>query len=121
MTERNLTCLFCIHIIHTCTCMYNISADALSALSTVSSSTTSLTISWTLAGGVTATDYTISYSNTNTDCFTDSDTITDIGSETMYELTDLEEGTEYSITVTATLSGGGTREDSLTATTMAAG
>ena len=33
----------------------------------------------------------------------------------------LEEGTEYSITVTATLSGGGTGEDSLTATTMAAG
>ena len=91
-------------------------------LSVVSSSTTSLTISWTLAGGVTATGYTISYSNTNTDCFTHSDTITDIpGSETMYTLTGLEEGTEYSITVTATLSGGGTGEDSLTATTMAAG
>ena len=86
-----------------------------------SSSTTSLTISWTLVGGVSATDYTISYSNI--DCPTDTyDDITDIpGSETTYTLTDLEEGTEYSITVTATLSGGGTEEDSLTATTMAAG
>ena len=86
-----------------------------------SSANTSLTISWTLAGGVTATGYTISYSNT--DCPTDTyDDITGIpGSETMYTLTGLEEGTEYSITVTATLSGGGTGEDSLTATTMAAG
>ena len=99
--------------------------DALSELSLDSSYTTSLTISWTLFGGVTATDYTISYSNTNNmDCFTNSNTITDISeSDTVYiyTLTDLEVGTEYSITVTATLSGGGTGEDSLTATTMAAG
>ena len=66
--------------------------------------------------------YTISYSNTNTDCFTDFDDITGIAAtETMYTLTDLQEGTEYSITVTATLSGGESAEDSLTATTMAAG
>ena len=39
----------------------------------------------------------------------------------MYTLTDLEEGTDYSITVTVSLSGGGTGEDSLTATTMTAG
>ena len=93
--------------------------------SVTSSTPTSLTISWTLAGNVTATDYTISYYNTNvnnTYCFTGSDNATGIpGSETMYTLTGLEEGTEYSITVTATLSGGGTGEDSLTATTMAAG
>ena len=94
-------------------------ADTLS-LSFDSSSTTvtSLTISWTLADDVTATEYTIS--NSNTDCPTD--TYPDItavpGSETMYTLTGLEEGTEYSITVTATLSGGA---NSLTATTMAAG
>ena len=60
-----------------------------------------------------ASNYIISYSNTeNTDCFT----ITDIpGNETMYPLTGLEVGTEYSITVTATLSDGETGEDSLTA------
>ena len=40
----------------------------------------------------------------------------------MYTLTGLEEGTEYSITVTATLTGGGgTQQDTITATTMAAG
>ena len=61
--------------------------------------------------------YTISYSNTNTDCFTDSDDITGIAaSETMYTLTDLEEGTEYFITVTVTLSDGETAVVSLTAT-----
>ena len=85
-------------------------------------STTSLVISWTvlLADGVTATSYSVSYSNTNTQCFTDSDHITDIAvSETVYTVTGLQEGTEYCITVTAILSDGGTGEDSLTATTMA--
>ena len=81
----------------------------------------SLTISWSLTDGLTATDYTISYSNT--DCPTD--TYEDItgtsSSETMYTLTGLEEGTDYSITVTVSLSGGGTGEDSLTATTETAG
>ena len=43
------------------------------------------------------------------------------GSETMYTLTGLEEGTEYSITVNATLTGGGSKEDTITKTTMAAG
>ena len=86
-----------------------------------SSSTTSLTISWTLADGLTATsDYTISYSNTDTECFTIS--YDDIStSQTMTTLTGLEEGTGYSITVTVSLSGGGTGEDSLTASTMTAG
>ena len=91
-------------------------------MSFYTSSTTSLTLSWTLADGLTATsDYTISYSNT--DCPTDTyDDITGISpSETMYTLTGLEEGTDYSITVTVSLSDGGTGEDSLTATTMTAG
>ena len=39
----------------------------------------------------------------------------------MYTLTGLEEGTEYSITVTAVLTGGGTEQDNSIATTMAAG
>ena len=88
-------------------------------MSVDSTSTTSLTISWTLDDSVTATSYTISYSNTNTQCFTTSNVITP--GEKMYTLTELQEATEYSITVTAILSDGETEEDSLTATTMAAG
>ena len=99
------------------TIMHILTVDTLS-VSVDSSSTTSLTISWTLADGLTATDYTISYSNT--DCPTD--TYDDISpSETMYTLIGLEEGTGYSITVTVSLSDGGTGEDTLTATTMTAG
>ena len=64
--------------------------------------------------------YSISYSNTNnTQCFTDSNDISDIsGRETMYTLVSLHKGTEYSITVTAMLSDGETVQDSLTATTL---
>ena len=89
----------------------------------VSTSTTSLTVSWTvLASDVIATGFTISYSNTDTQCFTVSNDITGIAaSETMYTVTDLQQGTEYSITVTAMLSDGGSGGDSLTATTMATG
>ena len=43
------------------------------------------------------------------------------GSETMYTLPGLEEGTEYSITVTATLTGGGSQEDMDVGTTWATG
>ena len=39
----------------------------------------------------------------------------------MYELTGLQEGTQYSITVTVMLSDGGTGSDNITATTMATG
>ena len=111
----------CNYMLSPCYGIRSLLADALSSFAFSSTTVTSLTISWILGDGVTATDYTISYSNT--DCPTDTyDDITGIaGSETMYTLTGLEEGTEYSITVTATLSGGGTGEDSLTATTMAAG
>ena len=65
--------------------------------------------------------YTLAYSNT--DCPTDTyDDITDISpSETMATLNGLQEGTNYSITVTVSLSGGGTGEDNLTATTMTTG
>ena len=97
-------------------------SDALSVMLD-SKSTTSLTISWTLADGVTATDYTISYSNTNnTECITAGyPDITTGASESSRELMGLEEGTEYSITVTVTLSVGVTGKDSLTATTMGVG
>ena len=84
---------------------------------------TSLAISWTLVYGLTATDYIVSYSNTNnTDCITAGyPDITSGPDATSRVLMGLEEGTEYSITVTATLSGGGTAEDSLTATTRTVG
>ena len=72
--------------------------------------------------GVTATSYSISYSATDTDCIPGSITILPIaGSETMYTLPGLEEGTEYSITVTATLTGGGSEQDMDEGTTLAAG
>ena len=98
----------------------NMHVDVLS-VSVISSSATSLTISWSLADGLTATDYTISYSNT--DCPLDiHDSIANSGpSQTIYNLTGLEEGSEYSITVTVTLSNGGTGKNSLTATTMTVG
>ena len=68
-----------------------------------------------------ATIYTISYSNTNTECFTDSrGGITASGIS--HTLDDLEEGTEYSITVTASLTEGRTERDTtITATTKTAG
>ncbi|CAI8029809.1 Receptor-type tyrosine-protein phosphatase F, partial [Geodia barretti] len=64
--------------------------------------------------------YTISYYNTNnTGCFNHSrsDITT---SRASYQLTGLEEGTQYSITVTATLTGGRTEQDIITATTRTA-
>ena len=89
--------------------------------SDVMASPTSLTISWTLVGGVTANgDYTISYSNTNTQCFNDSNDITGI-TVTETTLTGLQEGTQYSITVTVMLSDGKTGADTTTATTISAG
>ena len=83
---------------------------------------TSLTISWSLADGAAVTGYNISYTNTDTQCFTDSDIVSGIAAgETSHTLSDLEESTEYTITVTALLTGGGSDEDSATATTLAAG
>ena len=67
----------------------------------------------------TVSSYTIFYSNTNnTQCLNDSKNFS--ASETMYNLTGLQEATEYSITVTAIL-GGLTVKDSLIATTLTAG
>ena len=89
-------------------------------VSVVSTTSTSVTISWTLNDSVTATsDYTICYSNTNNQCFNDSKDITGI-TATEKTLTGLQEGTHYSITVTVMLSNGETG-GTITATTMAAG
>ena len=61
---------------------------------------TSLSISWGLGPGVTPTSYNISYHNTNTQCFNGSHDIFDIDiSQTMYYLTGLEEGSEYTISI----------------------
>ena len=89
----------------------------------ITTSVTSLTISWSLIGGVTATDdYTISYSNTNnTQCFNRTNSDTTARTETMYVLTGLQEGTQYSITLTVMLDNGKTGSDTPTATTMATG
>ena len=124
-------CIEVLQCTSTCTCTLCLvfpcthSVYILDAFSVMldSKSTTSLTISWTLADGLTATLYTISYSNTNnTDCITAGYPDIPISAGVSSRiLTGLEEATEYSITVTATLSDGGTREDSLTATTIASG
>lgn len=86
-------------------------------------SSTYLTLSLSLVPGNVATGYTINFFNVqNTWCFIDSYNITDIGgNETMFTLTDLQEYTTYSITVTVLLSDGGTAHDSLNITTMVAG
>ena len=69
---------------------------------------------------MTATSYTISYENTDTDCFTM--TYDDISTSDMtVELMNLEEGTEYSVTVTTLTGGGRTISDTQTATTMSTG
>ena len=84
-------------------------------------STTHITLSWRLVEGLTASSYTISYSNTNTDCFSLSyDDITTIVGRNTLTLNGLEEGTEYSITVTASLSDIGTEEESVMTTTLSA-
>ena len=89
--------------------------------SNVVASPTSLNISWIPVGGLTAISaYNISYFNTNTQCFTDSNDIIGI-TVNQQTLTDLQEGTQYSITVTVMLSDGRNGADSITATTMDTG
>lgn len=89
----------------------------------VSSSSTTVELSLSLARDVIATTYTISYSNTdNTDCFTDSRVVTGIrGSERVYILTGLQEGTRYSVDVTATMSNRVTIRKSVSASTASTG
>ena len=68
----------------------------------ISATATSISLQWSVIAGVQPSGYTVSYSNTdNTDCFTISDTvsITD-GSDMDYVIEGLQEGAEYTITVT---------------------
>ena len=79
----------------------------------ISATATSISLQWSVIAGVQPSGYTISYSNTdNTDCFTISDTvsITD-GSDMDYVIEGLEEGTEYTITVTLLRDDGPSDED----------
>ena len=79
----------------------------------ISATVTSISLQWSVIAGIQPSGYTISYSNTdNTDCFTISDTvsITD-GSDMDYVIEDLEEGTEYTITVTLLRDDEATDED----------
>ena len=80
-----------------------------------------MTIKWTLIVNITATDYTISYSNT--DCPTNiyNDITGSSPSQTMYTLTGLEEGTDYSVTVTAALNDGMIAVKTITFTTLTSG
>ena len=84
------------------------------------SSPITITISWILYNA-TATGYIISYSNTNIDCLNiayDNITTSDMSAQ----LTGLEEGSAYSITVTATLNdNGGAVVETIIATTMSVG
>ena len=73
--------------------------------------TTTVTITWTLGTETTASSYNISYTNTN--CFIITDTITGVNGS-QYTLTGLEEGTEYSITLTASVVVEGRAGDALT-------
>ena len=67
-------------------------------------SETSLSISWEVDPGVTPISYSISYHNTNTQCFSDSHIISDIEADlTKYNLTGLEEGSEYSVSINANI------------------
>ena len=77
-----------------------ISNQGILLMANISLSATYLNISWELSHG-TPISYTISYHNTDTHCSNDSDVIPDIdGSETVYTLTGLKEGSEYFITLT---------------------
>ena len=84
---------------------------------------TSIFISWTVIDGVEPSGYNISYMNTdNTECFIDSDTVADIDtSADDYDIQGLQEGTEYTITVTLTRGGEATDEDTVVHTTPDAG
>ena len=86
-------------------------------------SNTSITLSFALIEDhLNVTNYTISYSNTNNECFSESDDITGIpGSETMYTLTGLQEGTVYSMTVIGYLSNGESVTRSKVNSTMPSG
>ena len=77
-------------------------------------------MSWELHDTLTASSYTISYTDTNTECFTNSRSGIS-ASGTSHTVDNLEEGTQYSITLTVTLTGGETLQGSTVAATLTVG
>ena len=72
----------------------------------VDSDVSSVTFSWSPIPGTVMHSYTISYYSTAEDCFTDSGDIHDVSSETLnYTLQDLQEHTQYTITIEALYEG----------------
>ena len=122
----NDTCTISIYIywlmsrlfyVHSCLCFLGAFSVAI-----YSTDLKSLTITWALAANMTVANYTIDYSNTGTVCLKAIISISGIpASETRYTLGNLNEGTRYTINVTAQLNGGGTYEDRVTASTHAGG
>ena len=83
-------------------------------------SPTSMFFSWTLREDLTAAFYTISY--INNDCINDTyDDIVIGGNTTIYRLLGLQEGTNYTITLTAYLTDGRYGSGFLTSSTMSVG
>ena len=85
-------------------------------------SSTSILLQFSVVEGVEPSEYTIIYSNTNTQCFSDSGTlsITDASAED-YNIEGLQEGTEYTITVILARTDGASDRDTETAATTDAG
>ena len=77
------------------------SAGAIS-VEDISATATSISLQWSVIDDVQPSGYTVSYSNTdNTDCFTISNTVSITDASDMdYVIEGLEEGTEYTVTVT---------------------
>ena len=85
-------------------------------------SSTSILLQFSVVEGVEPSGYTITYSNTNTQCYSDSGTlsITNASAED-YNIEGLEEGTKYTITVILVRTDGASDADTVTATTAVAG
>ena len=92
-------------------------AEAGIAVAALSVSNTHATLTWR-ASGKTIT-YTIFYSNTNTECFNVSGSA--VVRSTSYNLTGLQEGTNYSFSVTTILNSGESVRGNVVFTTLAAG
>ena len=78
-------------------------------------SSTSILLQFSVIEGVEPSGYTIIYSNTNTQCFSDSVTLSITDED--YNIEGLEEGTEYTITVILERTDGLSDRDIVIATT----